>query len=71
LINPQFHVFWILRDGDTMYRIHTSGSNSSAKLIRSEARRILQGFDLIEHRHKPKSTPKPTVAVLPALIHLD
>ena len=64
LINPQFHVFWILRDGNTMYRIATWGPNAQAKLVREEARKILQGFDLIQHRNKPKSTPKPTVAML-------
>jgi hypothetical protein len=64
LINPQFHVFWVIRDGNTMYRIATWGPNTQANRIRTEARKILQGFDLIEHRNKPKSTPKPTVAVL-------
>jgi hypothetical protein len=64
LINPKFHVFWILRDGNTMYRIATWGPNSQEKSVRTEARKLLQGFDLIEHRNKPKSTPKPTVAIL-------
>jgi hypothetical protein len=67
LFNPVFSVYWILRDGNTMYRITTHGPNSQAKEVREEARKILRGFDLIEHRNKPKSTPKPTVAILPAL----
>lgn len=65
LINPKFHVFWVTREGNTMYRIATWGPNSQANLIRDEARKLANGFDLIEHRNKPKSTPKPTVAILP------
>lgn len=66
LFNPIFSVYWILRDGNTMYRIATWGPNSQANEIREEARKMLRGFDLIQHRNKPKSTPKPTVAILPA-----
>lgn len=64
IISPKFHVFWVIRDGNTMYRIATWGSNSDAKKVRDEAAKLLDGFDLIEHRHKPKATPKPTVVML-------
>ena len=64
LLNPQFHVFWIIRDGNTMYRIATWGPNSNAKDVREEAQKIMRGFDLIQHRKNPKSSPKPTVAIL-------
>jgi hypothetical protein len=58
--NPQFHVFWYIRDGHTMYCLATRGSNTETNKIRTEARKLLRGFDLIEHRHKAKSTPGTT-----------
>ena len=69
-----FHVYWMVCEGVTLYRIAIWGSDSHANRVRDEAKRIISGFELIDpKRILPKATPKPTVAALgaPANPHLN
>ncbi len=50
-----FHVFWIMHNGNTLYRIHTWGAERDEVLIREDARKITDGFRLVDPR---RATPK-------------
>jgi len=55
-----FFVHWITRDGNTLYHIRTWGDDSHMPLIRQEAQKIAEGFEIIQRRRAP--APKPPVA---------
>lgn len=57
-----FHVYWITREAGTLYRITVWGSDTNASKIREEARRLFDGFELIDSQRRSKSKKKPTVA---------
>jgi hypothetical protein len=66
-----FHVYWMVCEGATLYRIAIWGSDSHANRVRDEAKRIISGFELIDpKRILPKAKPKPTVASLGAPVIL-